>query len=155
MQGLFESFQEIYFVRYIIRGNFGSDTYLEAVGVIDSRLSTVSVWFGPSLSTKDTSGEILALRTFDHNENPKMDLENQKIEISPGNLLSRQKSYDSGVLEGNYDFQAGIILYLRDRRVVGALLFNLPEKLPMALQVLDQAKEANDLKDIKSIFGFS
>jgi programmed cell death 8 (apoptosis-inducing factor) len=77
--------------------NIGPDVNFEAVGVIDSKLPTVSIW---------------------------------------------SKSKDAAI--GDERFDRGVVYYLKDKKVQGVLLWNLPDNIDAARNIIKSAELISD-----------
>lgn len=87
--------------------DLGPSISFEAVGNIDSSLSTVAVW-------------------------TKNDGDGQNVPVSGENV----------------DFNKGLIFYLKEQKIVGVLMFNLPNKVSIAKNILlKNSEEINQLID--------
>ena len=137
------------------RANLGPENRFEAIGIIDSRLPTVSVWLNSKSTHVEVPGDISNSGKSGFNDVP-----DKNFPSDPGTEIERNPAYyhpgfrKFAPTDGQ-EFQKGVIFYLHDRRIVGILLFNLPDKLSRARQVLDQSRPIEDLHELKHVFSFS
>ncbi|KAI7871318.1 apoptosis-inducing factor, mitochondrion-associated, C-term-domain-containing protein [Spinellus fusiger] len=96
----------------------------EAVGLTDSRLSTVSVW--AKATAQDTPAVGLALEA----ENPRTTLNTEVGTEQPSSVTISQLSKED--LYGK-----GLVFYVRDSKVVGLLLFNVFGKVQEARDIIN------------------
>lgn len=116
----------------------------EAVGLVDSSLTTVGVWAkgGPQdtpqqaeLDPKDIRREVVG-------------------QTSPGSAAP-VSSESSNQLEPSMDFRKGLVLYVKDRMVVGFLMFNLFNRTALAKNILKQRMTVDDLQGIVDLFNIN
>jgi programmed cell death 8 (apoptosis-inducing factor) len=136
-----------------VRTGFGPSIQCEAVGLVDARLPTISVWSKPA--KHDAPMETL---TVSENLQQKEILQ-QPHDQSPPSITSQRDSslatssdFSGPIMQ---DFQKGIIFYLRDQCVVGVLMFNLPGKISIARQLIQDAyKIEENLSQLMHHFQF-
>ncbi|XP_021940582.1 apoptosis-inducing factor 1, mitochondrial isoform X2 [Zootermopsis nevadensis] len=112
------------------------DVGYEAIGIVDSALSTVGVF------AKGTDSDVPKTVTDESNE--------AKTEAEP-----QPESPASGVLElpkhGN-NYGKGVIFYLRDDIIVGIVMWNLFNRMSVARQILKEEKKYSDLNEVAKLF---
>ncbi|KNC82426.1 hypothetical protein SARC_05296 [Sphaeroforma arctica JP610] len=107
-------------------GDLGPKLGYEAIGIIDSELETVGVWAKAKSSTAaQPSGENSGTIT----------------------LAERQKQDEDSEV-----FNKGVVFYLRNKKVVGVLLWNLFDKIPTARRVVKDAKQVDDFSELAKVF---
>ncbi|XP_032522953.2 apoptosis-inducing factor 1, mitochondrial-like [Danaus plexippus] len=111
--------------------DLGPQLGYEAIGIIDSELRTVGVFSADAV--KEQSSESRSLGAADAADDKLESGEGAKSDSAP-------KRYDRGV-----------VFYLREKRVVGVLLWNLFNRLHVARQVLAQG-EFDDLFEVAKLF---
>ncbi|CAG5057831.1 unnamed protein product [Parnassius apollo] len=133
----------------------------EAIGIIDSRLPTVGVF------SADAVTEARAIT------NTQEDVETEQAVIEKGNQIptdteassqdaskeTGSESSSSGTLvqrstssePSSRSYERGVVFYLRDKRVVGVLLWNLFNRMHIARQVLKQG-EFEDMFEVAKLF---
>nr|ATZ76822.1 apoptosis inducing factor [Sinohyriopsis schlegelii] len=118
---------------YTYQSSFWSDlgpkVAFEAIGMVDSSLPTVAVF---AKSSDDTS----AVKA---DEGLKSDA--VKVPESSEATVTAPDEYDKGV-----------VFYMKDKLVVGVLLWNLPYRLTTARQILKDGAENEDLSEVAKLF---
>lgn len=102
----------------------------EALGIIDSKLPTVSVFAkkSPEISTSKT------------------DSDTSKAAITPSVQAAEAITKDQD------DFSKGVVFYLRDEKIVGIVLWNVFNRINTARAVLSQDKKYDDLNEVAKLF---
>ncbi|XP_028166812.1 apoptosis-inducing factor 1, mitochondrial-like [Ostrinia furnacalis] len=120
--------------------DLGPDLGYEAIGIIDSRLPTVGVFSADAVSdaaataATTTAVAVAAAPDGGHKD------EEAPLKAVAGATDADGRRYDRGV-----------VFYLRERRVVGVLLWNLFNRMHVARQVLAQG-EFEDLFEAAKLF---
>ncbi|XP_029632971.1 apoptosis-inducing factor 1, mitochondrial isoform X1 [Octopus sinensis] len=119
--------------------DLGPNVGYEAIGIVDSSLPTVGVF--AKATEKDTpqavveaTGEGLRSETE----------ESAKPSMVPAAQLATP--------DADENFGKGVIFYLRDKVVVGVLLWNVFNKMPIARKVLKDGVESEDLHEVAKLF---
>lgn len=107
----------------------------EAIGLIDSSLKTVAI-FAKSVpkAEKQEGGE------------KQEGDEEKKEEAAPIEVVKE------GATANADEFDKGLILYLRDERIVGILLWNVFNRMNIARKVIDQDIRTTDYNEIAKLF---
>ena len=140
--------------RYAVQSMFWSDLGpeigYEAVGLVDSKLTTVGVWAEASpedspraadLDTTDIRTQSLG-RVNSRAADPIQDLD-QLQEKQPSIVPTPQ---------GNKTYGKGVVFYIKDRRIVGLLMFNLFNRLELARDIIKKHTSVEDLEALVSLF---
>jgi len=101
----------------------GPEVGFEAIGICDSSLKTYGVW----AATPDKKPAQQAEGTGSE------EAETRTTKSAPG-------------------FEQGIVFYLRDNRVVGTVLWNIFDRIPIAREVIRRGEKFENLDDLKRIF---
>ncbi|KAF9796923.1 hypothetical protein SFRURICE_016591 [Spodoptera frugiperda] len=120
----------------------------QAIGIIDSRLPTVGVFSADAVSEEagaaqlaaahDASGAAAAVPAND-------------VAVAPSAGPSAGPGAGPGTEAEARRYERGVVFYLRERRVVGVLLWNLFNRMHVARQVLAQG-EFEDLFEVAKLF---
>lgn len=118
----------------------------EAVGLIDSSLVTVGVWAKAGPGTKDSPKEAAAqgnIRSADMK-----DITDSSLVPKPTPEVNQPTEAFKADSE---KYGKGVIYYLRDKKVVGILTFNLFNKTDLARQIIRDGKAYNDLSELAKL----
>ena len=98
-----------YLYQSMFWSDLGPEIAYEAVGVLDSSLSTVGIW---SKSNKNSSTPVV----------------------------------------GNESYDKGVVFYMKDKKVVGVLMWNVLNRVDEARRVIRENKTWTDLNELSSVF---
>ncbi|CAG0881680.1 unnamed protein product [Cyprideis torosa] len=131
--------------------DLGPEVGYEAIGIVDSHLPTVGVF--AKATAKDTPKAVVeatgeSLRSETEGEETD-DIDDVKKDVVK---TLDQKGGVEGKTEGGEDYGKGIIYYLRNDRVVGMVLWNVFNKMPIARKVIRDAKHVDELNEISKLF---
>ena len=118
--------------------DLGPSVGYEAIGIVDSKLPTVGVF--AKATAKDT---------------PKAVVEETGEGLRSETEFTAQPSMVPSELPTvgqNEDYGKGVIFYLRNNIVVGVLLWNVFNKMPIARKVLKDGAESEDLHEVAKLF---
>lgn len=113
--------------------DLGPKVGYEALGIIDSTLPTISVF------AKKAPGDS-APKSDSHAANTKP---NSQAENKPSTPTSSSE---------NEDFSKGVVFYLRDKKIVGIVLWNVFNRINTARALLSQDKIYDDLNEVAKLF---
>jgi programmed cell death 8 (apoptosis-inducing factor) len=133
--------------------DLGPDVGYEAIGIVDSSLPTVGVFAKATQADTpqavvEATGESLRSET-EQNAPAEAAVQAQaqavshKPEPNMGDLRDPKPGEDCG---------KGVIFYLRNDTVVGILLWNVFNKMPIARRVLKEGKKFDDLSEVAKLF---
>uniref|UniRef100_A0A915IXA5 Uncharacterized protein n=1 Tax=Romanomermis culicivorax TaxID=13658 RepID=A0A915IXA5_ROMCU len=108
---------------YTHQSDLGPHMGFEAIGIVDSSLPTVGV-FAKQIETADT---VMLDRA----------------------AASEIKEHLPSI---NKDFNKGVIFYMREKRIVGMLFWNLFNRIPIARRILKDDAEYEDLNEVAKLF---
>jgi len=110
----------------------------EAIGIVDSSLPTLSVF--AKADEKDTPKAVVE----ETGEGLRSETEQAAKETAP------QQSFHSPTQDENYG--KGIIFYLRDKVVVGMVMWNVFNKMPIARKILKENVTEDEVAEISKLF---
>jgi len=119
--------------------DLGPEVGFEAIGIVDSRLPTVGVF--ARATAKDTpkaaaeqSGEGLRSEVGD------------ELALANASLNADASPVDQD------DFGKGVIFYMRDKSVVGIVLWNVFNRMPLARKILKESENYEDMNEVAKLF---
>lgn len=119
--------------------DLGPDVGYEAIGIVDSSLPTVGVF--AKATDKDTPKAAVEAT----GEAVRSESEEHAKPVKPAqNLPDLPK-------EGE-DYGKGVIFYMKDKTVVGVVLWNVFNRMPIARKILKEGKEQEDLGELAKLF---
>lgn len=130
--------------------DLGPEIGYEAIGIIDSSLETVGVWAKGSnvqsakLAAAPTSTDDVTLETPSTTTAQPISAEPTPVETTSTPAAAAR--------EYAPDFGKGVVFYLRDKRVVGVVAWNLPEKIPIARKIIREAKQHDNFAQLAALF---
>ena len=120
--------------------DLGPDVGYEAIGIVDNTLDTVGVW---AKATKEDSPKAVVEATGENIRSAtEADAESGEA-VTP--VVAAQE-------EQNEEFGKGIVFYLKDEVVVGILLWNVFNKMPVARKILKDGKKQDSLVELAKLF---
>lgn len=140
-----------HFLHSFCRSDLGPNIGYEAVGLIDSSLTTIGVWAKgqeedtpqkSSLDPSDVRTESIG-QTSSRSEEPQADTLTSVESDAP---TSRLKSPD---------YRKGLVLYVKDQRIVGILMFNLFNRVSLAKNVIQNRTSTEALQDVVDLFNIN
>ncbi|XP_064608308.1 apoptosis-inducing factor 1, mitochondrial-like [Liolophura sinensis] len=121
--------------------DLGPDVGYEAIGIVDSSLPTVGVF--AKATEKDTPKAVVE----ETGEGIRSETEQAASpSMKPGKVGIPH------VPSGTDEFGKGVVFYLRDKVIVGILLWNIFNKMPIARKVLKDGGENEDLNEVAKLF---
>ncbi|KAJ8348878.1 hypothetical protein SKAU_G00274670 [Synaphobranchus kaupii] len=122
--------------------DLGPDVGYEAIGIADSSLPTVGVF--AKATAKDTP-KAAAERsgTGIRSESETEAIASGEVPINPTVPQAPQQGDDYG---------KGVIFYLRDKVVVGIILWNVFNRMPIARKIIKDGEEHADLNEVAKLF---
>lgn len=122
--------------------DLGPDVGYEAIGIVDSSLPTVGVF------AKATAKDTPKAATEKSGTGIRSESETEAVagSVKPGTAapppLTQQKD----------DYGKGVIFYLRDKVVVGIVLWNVFNRMPIARKIIKDGEEHADLNEVAKLF---
>ncbi|XP_045504589.1 putative apoptosis-inducing factor 1, mitochondrial [Colias croceus] len=125
--------------------DLGPSLGYEAIGIIDSSLETVGVFCEDAVSDASSAAQAVGA--------PSEGAAGGAPAGAPGEgaLPDTRALLAPGDEAGGKRYERGVVFYLRERRVVGVLLWNLFNRMHVARQVLAQG-EFDDLFEVAKLF---
>eukprot|EP00126_Sphaerothecum_destruens_P006792 Sdes_comp19530_c0_seq1m11115 len=121
----------------------------EAIGLVDSSLETYGVW-ALAGAVDSPQGAVTAgpnIRSGDSSFSAEKTNVETEMKLESGNPAGEVP------LKGNGEsFGKGVVFYLKNKKVVGVLLWNIFDKIPQARRLIKNSPEFNDLSELSSIF---
>uniref|UniRef100_A0A182JR64 FAD/NAD(P)-binding domain-containing protein n=1 Tax=Anopheles christyi TaxID=43041 RepID=A0A182JR64_9DIPT len=123
----------------------------EAIGLIDSSLPTVAVF---AKRTVEEMSRAASAVTVGSNDSEKLQAANANVNVDMKNVsgVGEPVKEQSKVQEPEDSFDKGVIFYLRDKKVVGLVLWNVFNRMGTARKILDQHTEYDDLNEVAKLF---
>ena len=123
--------------------DLGPDVGYEAIGIVDNALDTVGVWakatdLDSPKAVVEATGENLRSQTEE-------DAGENENSVPVSEEIPKQE-------EGSEDFGKGVVFYLRDDIVVGILLWNVFNKMPVARKIIREGKKQDSLVELAKLF---
>ncbi|XP_061753034.1 apoptosis-inducing factor 1, mitochondrial isoform X3 [Nerophis ophidion] len=121
--------------------DLGPDVGYEAIGIVDSSLPTVGVF------AKATAKDTPKAATEQSGTGIRSESETEEVALSP--VASTTPA--PGVTHKD-DYGKGVIFYLRDKVVVGIILWNVFNRMPIARKIIKDGEEHTDLNEVAKLF---
>nr|XP_060612322.1 apoptosis-inducing factor 1, mitochondrial isoform X1 [Anolis sagrei ordinatus] len=124
--------------------DLGPDVGYEAIGLVDSGLPTVGVF--AKATARDTPKSATEESGTGIRSESETETEASEIKVSaasPSSLQAPQQGEDYG---------KGVIFYLRDKVVVGIVLWNIFNRMPIARKIIKDGEEHTDLNEVAKLF---
>nr|XP_033801061.1 apoptosis-inducing factor 1, mitochondrial isoform X3 [Geotrypetes seraphini] len=123
--------------------DLGPDVGYEAIGLVDSSLPTVGVF--AKATTRDTPKSAAEESGTGIRSESKMEEEAKALSI-PVPVASAQAQ------QQGEDYGKGIVFYLRDSVVVGIVLWNVFNRMPIARKIIKDGEAHADLNEVAKLF---
>ncbi|KAF2355994.1 Mitochondrial apoptosis-inducing factor C-terminal domain [Trinorchestia longiramus] len=124
--------------------DLGPDVGYEAIGIIDSSLPTVGVF--AKATAKDSPKAVV-----EETGESMRSVTEGRAETAAVESPLKHSSEPHPPTEGE-NYGKGVIFYLRDKKVVGLLLWNVFNRMPIARKVLKENKSYDDLSEVAKLF---
>ncbi|XP_071316198.1 apoptosis-inducing factor 1, mitochondrial isoform X2 [Trachinotus anak] len=122
--------------------DLGPDVGYEAIGIVDSSLPTVGVF------AKATAKDTPKAATEKSGTGIRSESETEDTAVSPV-----ASSTPAPAVEQQRDnYGKGVIFYLRDKVVVGIILWNVFNRMPIARKIIKDGEEHADLNEVAKLF---
>ncbi|XP_018547295.1 apoptosis-inducing factor 1, mitochondrial isoform X1 [Lates calcarifer] len=122
--------------------DLGPDVGYEAIGIVDSSLPTVGVF------AKATAKDTPKAATEKSGTGIRSESETEDTAVSPV-----ASSTPTPAVEQHKDnYGKGVIFYLRDKVVVGIILWNVFNRMPIARKIIKDGEEHADLNEVAKLF---
>uniref|UniRef100_A0A8C6XYF0 Apoptosis-inducing factor 1, mitochondrial n=1 Tax=Naja naja TaxID=35670 RepID=A0A8C6XYF0_NAJNA len=124
--------------------DLGPDVGYEAIGLVDSGLPTVGVF--AKGTAKDTPKSATEESGTGIRSESETELEASELKVSAASLSTPQAP------QQGEDYGKGVIFYLRDKVVVGIVLWNIFNRMPIARKIIKDGEEHGDLNEVAKLF---
>ncbi|XP_053187665.1 apoptosis-inducing factor 1, mitochondrial [Scomber japonicus] len=122
--------------------DLGPDVGYEAIGIVDSSLPTVGVF------AKATAKDTPKAATEKSGTGIRSESETEDVATSPA-----ASSTPAPLAQPHKDdYGKGVIFYLRDKVVVGIVLWNVFNRMPVARKIIKDGEEHVDLNEVAKLF---
>uniref|UniRef100_A0A8C3AKX9 Apoptosis-inducing factor 1, mitochondrial n=1 Tax=Cyclopterus lumpus TaxID=8103 RepID=A0A8C3AKX9_CYCLU len=122
--------------------DLGPDVGYEAIGIVDSSLPTVGVF------AKATSKDTPKAATEKSGTGIRSESETEDTAVSP---VASPTPAPPAVLQKD-EYGKGVIFYLRDKVVVGIILWNVFNRMPVARKIIKDGEQHVDLNEVAKLF---
>lgn len=132
--------------------DLGPEVGYEAIGIVDSSLPTVGVF--AKATHKDTPKAVVeetgeGIRSVTETEATSGPIPPSAVGDKVADL--KHSSEPHPPTDGE-QYGKGVVFYLRDKKVVGVLLWNVFNRMPIARKVLKEGKSYEDLSEVAKLF---
>ncbi|XP_066571091.1 apoptosis-inducing factor 1, mitochondrial isoform X2 [Amia ocellicauda] len=124
--------------------DLGPDVGYEAIGIVDSSLPTVGVF--AKATAKDTP------KAATEESGTGIRSESETEAVASGATVPAKVPSIPKVPEQGEDYGKGVIFYLRDKVVVGIILWNVFNRMPIARKIIKDGEEHADLNEVAKLF---
>ncbi|XP_053846544.1 apoptosis-inducing factor 1, mitochondrial isoform X2 [Vidua macroura] len=124
--------------------DLGPNVGYEAIGLVDSSLPTVGVF--AKATEKDTPKSATEQSGTGIRSESETEAEASEVQISQSSSPMPQ------VPKQGEDYGKGVIFYLRDKVVVGIVLWNIFNRMPIARKIIKDGEEHEDLNEVAKLF---
>ncbi|KAM6253413.1 apoptosis-inducing factor 1, mitochondrial isoform 1-T1 [Porphyrio hochstetteri] len=124
--------------------DLGPNVGYEAIGLVDSSLPTVGVF--AKATAKDTPRSATEQSGTGIRSESETEAEASEVHIAPSVSATPQ------VPKEGEDYGKGVIFYLRDKVVVGIVLWNIFNRMPIARKIIKDGEEHDDLNEVAKLF---
>ncbi|XP_068702533.1 apoptosis-inducing factor 1, mitochondrial-like isoform X1 [Montipora foliosa] len=122
--------------------DLGPEVGYEAIGLVDSMLPTVGVW---AKATKADTPKAVVEAT---GEGLRSETEGEGDEPSP----VPTEPLAPASAETSEEFGKGVVFYMKGKRVVGVLLWNVFNRVPIARKIIKEGQDQDDLNELAKLF---
>lgn len=116
--------------------DLGPEVGYEAIGIVDSSLPTVGVW------AKATLKDNPKVASEESGENIRSDAQSPDVTVE-AETISQQ---------AGDDFGKGVVFYMKEKKIVGVLLWNIFGHMPVARKLISDSHDHEDLNAVAKLF---
>ncbi|KAJ7310249.1 hypothetical protein JRQ81_007147 [Phrynocephalus forsythii] len=124
--------------------DLGPDVGYEAIGLVDSSLPTVGVF--AKATAKDSPRSATEESGTGIRSESETETEAPELKVSAASPSGPQ------VPQQGDDYGKGVVFYLRDKVVVGIVLWNIFNRMPVARKIIKDGEEHTDLNEVAKLF---
>lgn len=132
--------KKVYKHQSMFWSDLGPEVGYEAIGIVDSALPTVGVW------AKATPADTPKAAAEATGESIPSERE-EAVEQSP--VASSTVTTSASEEE---EFGKGVVFYMKEKKIVGVLLWNIFSLMPVARQIISDGKQHDDLNSVAKLF---
>uniref|UniRef100_A0A8C2CZ19 Apoptosis-inducing factor 1, mitochondrial n=1 Tax=Cyprinus carpio TaxID=7962 RepID=A0A8C2CZ19_CYPCA len=122
--------------------DLGPDVGYEAIGIVDSSLPTVGVF------AKATAKDTPKAATEQSGTGIRSESETEAV----AGALKAKTTATPPSIQQKEDYGKGVIFYLRDQVVVGIVLWNVFNRMPIARKIIKDGEQHADLNEVAKLF---
>ncbi|XP_067295287.1 apoptosis-inducing factor 1, mitochondrial isoform X3 [Pseudorasbora parva] len=122
--------------------DLGPDVGYEAIGIVDSSLPTVGVF------AKATAKDTPKAATEQSGTGIRSESETEEV----AGAFKAGTATPPPPIQQKEDYGKGVIFYLRDKVVVGIVLWNVFNRMPIARKIIKDGEEHTDLNEVAKLF---
>ncbi|XP_052412130.1 apoptosis-inducing factor 1, mitochondrial isoform X1 [Carassius gibelio] len=122
--------------------DLGPDVGYEAIGIVDSSLPTVGVF------AKATAKDTPKAATEQSGTGIRSESETEAV----AGTLKSETTATPPPTQQKEDYGKGVIFYLRDQVVVGIVLWNVFNRMPIARKIIKDGEQHGDLNEVAKLF---
>ncbi|KAF4112839.1 apoptosis-inducing factor 1, mitochondrial isoform X3 [Onychostoma macrolepis] len=122
--------------------DLGPDVGYEAIGIVDSSLPTVGVF------AKATAKDTPKAATEQSGTGIRSESETEAV----AGVLKAETTATPPPIQQKEDYGKGVIFYLRDQVVVGIVLWNVFNRMPIARKIIKDGEHHADLNEVAKLF---
>ncbi|CAB3980729.1 apoptosis-inducing factor 1, mitochondrial [Paramuricea clavata] len=146
--------KQSYWHQSMFWSDLGPKIGYEAIGLVDSSLPTIGVF--AKATSQDTpkaaveaTGENIRSTTQEQGEESTQQAEETKEIVETTDIV---KSSDESEEGSNEEFGKGVVFYMKDKRVVGIVLWNIFERMNIARKIIMSEEDQEDLNELAKHF---
>lgn len=122
--------------------DLGPEVGYEAIGLVDSSLPTVGIWAKATSAdtpkaAEEASGESIPSDRV--SEDAPEPITDDVVKVEP-------------VENDDEAFGKGVVFYMKEKKIVGILLWNIFSQMPVARRIISEQKDHNDLTAVAKLF---
>ncbi|KAI1314996.1 Apoptosis-inducing factor 1, mitochondrial [Mortierella claussenii] len=126
----------------------------EAVGILDSKLSTVSIWTKkPTVAASDAADAANASEEAGDEKNEHAKEKEPEAEAKRERATATPLPAEAVKVEDKEKYNKGLVLYLKDKKIVGLLMWNNFGKVDDARKILGQVYDTDKVEALVKPFG--
>ncbi|KAL1240810.1 Apoptosis-inducing factor 1 [Trichinella spiralis] len=126
--------------------DLGPDVGYEAIGLVDSSLPTVAIF--AKASQEDTPKAVV--EATGHSIRSETEAA-AALEVPPAKS-AEVDTVNQSQTSTDDDYGKGVVFYLRGKRIVGILLWNVFNRMPIARKLLQEGAEHHDFSEVAKLF---
>ncbi|XP_076847192.1 apoptosis-inducing factor 1, mitochondrial isoform X3 [Brachyhypopomus gauderio] len=130
--------------------DLGPDVGYEAIGIVDSSLPTVGVF--TKATAKDTPRAVTELSGTGIRSESETEAVAGVVAGAVAGAVSVSAGAPAPPTQQEENYGKGVIFYLRDKVVVGIVLWNVFNRMPIARKIIKDGEEHVDLNEVAKLF---